>query len=337
MTNEERDKTIEQIERIQKNLGSIGETIDYLDFAIEALEQQTCEDKGEISDGYHTFNQLYHQRAILFATIVNQNKDKAWKSFKHSDGHYCFDEGGEMFIVGIDTPKGSYTYHYHKKYWDYFDCKELEYGKVWDGHTEEDVTRLLSLEQQSCEDAISRDEAIRIAEQGQIQGYEWQFKKLCNLPSVKSNPVFYPPCEDCNTKMDEVRRAYDKLRDLQRCEDCVSRQAIIDKATSWDTHFTDSERYVSLSDIMALPPVTPKYTDEEIDKAQAIEQAYADKMVELAVEGLKRQKGKWIDIRVIKSFHYDGEPRVRCSRCGNEEEWSSNYCPNCGAEMEDAE
>lgn len=40
MTNEERDKTIAQIERIQKNLGSIGETVDYLDFAIEVLESQ---------------------------------------------------------------------------------------------------------------------------------------------------------------------------------------------------------------------------------------------------------------------------------------------------------
>ena len=48
----------------------------------------------------------------------------------------------------------------------------------------------------------------------------------------------------------------------------------------------------------------------------------------------ERPKGKWIDIRVIKSFHYDGEPRVRCSCCGDEEEWSSNYCPNCGAKME---
>ncbi len=38
--------------------------------------------------------------------------------------------------------------------------------------------------EQPCEDAISRQEAIRVAEQGQIQGYEWQFKKLCNLPSV---------------------------------------------------------------------------------------------------------------------------------------------------------
>lgn len=49
---------------------------------------------------------------------------------------------------------------------------------------------------------------------------------------------------------------------------------------------------------------------------------------------IERPKGNWIDICVIKAFHYDGEPRVRCSRCGNEEEWSSNYCPNCGAEMD---
>ena len=37
---------------------------------------------------------------------------------------------------------------------------------------------------QPCEDCISRQEAIRIAEQGQIQGYKWQFKKLCTLPPV---------------------------------------------------------------------------------------------------------------------------------------------------------
>lgn len=120
-----------------------------LDVAIDTLgkvsRQEPCMDAGEISDGYHTFNQLYHQRAILFATIVNQNKDKAWKSYKHSDGKYCFDSNGEWFVVGIDTPQGSYTYHYAKEYWDYFDCKELDCGKEWDGHTEEDVTRLLSL------------------------------------------------------------------------------------------------------------------------------------------------------------------------------------------------
>ena len=117
------------------------------DMAIEALsaEAEADADMGEVSDGYHTFNQLYHQRAVLFATIVKQNKEKAWKSWKHGDGKFCFDSNKEWFIVGVDTPEGSYTYHYEKKYWDMFDCVELEHGKFWDGHTEEDVTRLLSL------------------------------------------------------------------------------------------------------------------------------------------------------------------------------------------------
>ena len=97
----------------------------------------------DLSDGFHTFRQLYYQRMMLFATIVKQNKDKAWKSLRHEDGELCF--GGGWFIVGIDTPEGSYTYHYENNYFSLFDCEELERGKHWDGHTEKDVTRLLSL------------------------------------------------------------------------------------------------------------------------------------------------------------------------------------------------
>ena len=97
----------------------------------------------DLSDGFHTFRQLYYQRMMLFATIVRQNKDKAWKSLRHEDGELCF--GGGWFIVGIDTPEGSYTYHYEDNYYSLFDCEELERGKHWDGHTEKDVTRLLSL------------------------------------------------------------------------------------------------------------------------------------------------------------------------------------------------
>lgn len=116
------------------------------------------DDIGDLSDGYHTFNQLYYQRMILFATIVKQNKDKAWKSLRHSDGELCF--GGGWFIVGIDTPEGSYTYHYEDNYFSLFDCMELERGKHWDGHTEKDVIRLLSLEHETCDDCVSRQAAI---------------------------------------------------------------------------------------------------------------------------------------------------------------------------------
>ena len=102
-------------------------------------------DIGELSDGFHTFNSLYEQRMILFAALVKAYKDKAWKSYRHEDGEYCF--GGGWFIVGIDTPEGSYTYHYENKYWNMFDCVDLPRAKHWDGHTEEDAeTRLMSLE-----------------------------------------------------------------------------------------------------------------------------------------------------------------------------------------------
>ena len=100
---------------------------------------------GDLSDGYHTFNELYYQRAVLFAVIVNEHPKISWKSFKHFDGNYCFDSAGEWFIVGIETPAGSYRYHFEKKYWDLFKCEVLETGKSWDGHTEKDVIRLFSL------------------------------------------------------------------------------------------------------------------------------------------------------------------------------------------------
>ena len=116
---------------------------------MRAREEAICEvakvnSIGEVSDGFHTFNGLYEQRMILFAALVKAYKDKAWKSYRHEDGEFCF--GGGWFIVGIDTPEGSYTYHYENKYWDMFDCMDLPRGKHWDGHTEADAeTRLMSL------------------------------------------------------------------------------------------------------------------------------------------------------------------------------------------------
>lgn len=101
------------------------------------------DDIGELSDGFHTFNSLYYQREILFATLVNTYKELAWKSIRHENDELCF--GGDWFIVGIDTPHGSYTYHYPIEDWNLFKCNALPRAKHWDGHTEEDVTRLLSL------------------------------------------------------------------------------------------------------------------------------------------------------------------------------------------------
>ena len=98
---------------------------------------------GDTSDGYHTFNDLYHHRAILFSVIVSCFKDLAWKSKLHNDGTMY--DG--MFIVGIDTPAGPATYHYDiDPYWDKFDCQELDYAPEWDGHSPDDaIARIESL------------------------------------------------------------------------------------------------------------------------------------------------------------------------------------------------
>lgn len=101
------------------------------------------DDIGEVSDGFHTFNSLYHQRLILFAALCNAYSKIAWKSKRHDDGEIPF--GGGWFIVGIETPEGQYTYHYELKDWDLFKCKELDRAPKWDGHTDKDVERLLSL------------------------------------------------------------------------------------------------------------------------------------------------------------------------------------------------
>ncbi len=52
------------------------------------------QDMGEVSDGNHTFNELYMHRTTLFNIILCQNKDKAWKSKLHDDGT-MFDLGNK--------------------------------------------------------------------------------------------------------------------------------------------------------------------------------------------------------------------------------------------------
>lgn len=113
-------------------------------YKFQIINEKTGEvvsDLGEMSDGYHTFNELYYHRMILFATICNQNYDIAWKSWKHHDGTMYDD----YFIVGIETSKGQYSYHYHKDYWDIFKCCEHITAPEWDGHQPSDIDRLLTL------------------------------------------------------------------------------------------------------------------------------------------------------------------------------------------------
>lgn len=91
---------------------------------------------GATSDGYHTFDELYHHRAVLFSVIVATFPGRSWKSLHHHDGTMY--DG--MFIVGIDTPAGPATYHYDvEPYWGMFPCEVLDRAPEWDGHTPSDA------------------------------------------------------------------------------------------------------------------------------------------------------------------------------------------------------
>lgn len=110
--------------------------------AICVLHGFPAADVEKMSDGYHTFADLYEQRLVLSAALA-KNNPHAWKSKRHENGSVPF--GGGWFIMGFDTDEGCYTYHYELKDWDLFQCEELYKGKPWDGHTSKDVRRLLSI------------------------------------------------------------------------------------------------------------------------------------------------------------------------------------------------
>lgn len=148
---------------------------------------------GKLSDGFHTFNSLYEQRMILFAALVKAYKNQAWKSYRHEDGEYCF--GGGWFIVGIDTPEGSYTYHYENKYWNMFECVDLPRAKHWDGHTEEDAEiRLMSLEPQRwvpCSERPPKEghDVLITKESFKIKGYEQEVIKAKRSVDPRSGKI----------------------------------------------------------------------------------------------------------------------------------------------------
>jgi hypothetical protein len=92
---------------------------------------------GLISDGYHTFDELYEHRHNLFAALIKVYG--GWKSLYHDDGS-SYDG---WFIAGINLPTGMITYHIPMAYWDSFPGEELNMAPHWDGHTPNDVINRL--------------------------------------------------------------------------------------------------------------------------------------------------------------------------------------------------
>lgn len=125
------------------------------DFGMSLMDHQTGVQKavdglpdtqrGKISDGYHTFDELYEHRIALYITLCRMVKTlvrlpiPVWKTKVHSDGSIW--DG--WFILGINTAAGyQITYHLPDSKWD--ECRFaniLEKAPEFDGHTPADVLK----------------------------------------------------------------------------------------------------------------------------------------------------------------------------------------------------
>ena len=112
------------------------------------MEEETKpKDMGEVSDGYHTFNELYEYRmlynAALFNEFAKQGLYDVHKSRKHSDGKYPFGDSN-WFIVMAELPTGQISNHYEMKDWDKFQIPEKPLANKWDEHSPRDVAERLT-------------------------------------------------------------------------------------------------------------------------------------------------------------------------------------------------
>lgn len=111
-----------------------------LEEIIPSLQQE--QDMGEVSDGYHTFNELYYYRMLYNAAFFNLlPKEWVHKSKRHHTGEECF--GGGWFIVMANLPTGQISNHYELKDWDLFRVPEKEFADEWDGHTPQEAAKRL--------------------------------------------------------------------------------------------------------------------------------------------------------------------------------------------------
>lgn len=117
---------------------------------INKLIQKPGINANEVSDGYHTFGELYDHRIALFIMLCHMIVvaasegldvfDMPWKSKLHNDGTSW--EG--WFIAGIGQEKGNQiSYHLPMDKWDKLDVLVLARAPEWDGHTSADVIERL--------------------------------------------------------------------------------------------------------------------------------------------------------------------------------------------------
>jgi hypothetical protein len=104
-------------------------------------------DTNLVSDGYHTFGELYEHRIVLYIMLAKRAQREGlavWCTTKHNNGEVW---PGWM-ILGIHKEAGrQITYHLADTYWDEVSAfaEVIECSPKYDGHTSADVLARLKM------------------------------------------------------------------------------------------------------------------------------------------------------------------------------------------------
>jgi hypothetical protein len=121
------------------------------EYLLKIAENELIE-MGEISDGYHTFNQLYDHRCVLFIVLAKQialasqmTGDKYTRKLPKV-WYWVEDEESEWFLMGIGVDPGEQmTYHLNVKFLPQVSmfAAKMQDKPEFDGHTSDDVLERL--------------------------------------------------------------------------------------------------------------------------------------------------------------------------------------------------
>ncbi len=143
------EKIVDSISTLHKQEGE--KSLIYLFNSFISRAKGMGVDVGQVSDGFHTFNQIYDTRmaynAAFFNLLEKIQPGSVVKSFRHhGDEEPIF--GGGWFAVRALLDGKQVTQHYKEECWYNFNCPEVEnLPEEWDGHTNADaIIRLLEFD-----------------------------------------------------------------------------------------------------------------------------------------------------------------------------------------------
>ena len=120
--------------------------VNHINALIKDLSKKEVLDPSKIDDGYHTFEELYRHRNLLFVHLCKvscETKCEVWRSVKNADGTMW--KG--WFVMGIHKEEGKQiTYHLPIEFWEHTMFAETLDKGLWDGHTSDDALQRLIIQ-----------------------------------------------------------------------------------------------------------------------------------------------------------------------------------------------